>query len=171
MMEHDFVYNINNFNDVIPVYVISNNIIIKTLINTAKLFILLAKIGELMLTLAFNELTKYSKQLYDYAFGSNHTYAMIVFAVACLATLMIYDKILFIESSNNIYKSFQKRIDELQDQIESLKNSQTSITEDVNMVYRRCAKDIELIDVKRDTRIHNLMKQFKKLEKDVKQFI
>ena len=170
-MEHDLVYNINNFNDVIPLYVMSNNIIIKTAITIAKVFIIVAKICELILTVAFNIISEYTIQLYDYVFGSNHNYAMVILAVAGLATLIIYDKILFIESSDSIYKSFVKRIDELEAKIETLKNSQVSITEDVNMVYRRCAKDIEILDIKRDSKIHNLMKQFKKLEKDLKQYI
>jgi hypothetical protein len=99
MMEHDFVYSL--FNDVIPI----NNIII----NIAKAVILFAKISELILTLTFSIISEYSRQFYDYAFGANHTYAMIVFTAACLTGLIIYDKILFIESSNGIYKSFQKK--------------------------------------------------------------
>jgi hypothetical protein len=170
MMEHDFVYQITSMNEVIPILTISNNFIIKAIFSITQLLLLIGTIVRTVIIIALKEVTENIIQIYGYVFGSNHDYALIVFGIIGIVGLMIYDKFLFIETTNAINKSLRNRIDCLEDQIRLLKKKQDQNDDTLDLAYRRCYKEIEVLSTHVESRFHTLSKQIKKLGKEVDQY-
>jgi uncharacterized membrane protein (DUF106 family) len=143
---------------------------IKMTIGAAKLLYLFMYILYTILRIILNETIEMLAPIYEYVFGSNHTNALIVFATIAIICLTFLDKLLNTETNIQIFKSHQKQIRELEDEILSLKEKHRAISEDLFLTHMRFSKDIELFDLKRDMRINTLTKHIKKLERQIKQY-
>jgi hypothetical protein len=164
-------YNINAFNNVVPLMVVNNNVIMQVFVGTIKATLLILYMIYVVFAIAFNEVAEYAMNTYVYLFGDNHTSALIIAATAAIVTLMFFDKLLSIEINMTLYKSQEKRISELEEQIFTLKAKQAQQTEDMTMIYKSLSKDIEIVQIAIDTKTHSLTKQVKKLEKNINQYI
>ena len=139
-------------------------------IGAAKLLYFFMYILYAILRIVVNETIEMLAPIYECVFGTNHTNALIVFAITAIICLFFIDKLLNSETNIQIFKSHQKQIHELEDEILRLKETQKTMAEDLFLTHRCFNKDIELFDLKRDMRINTLTKHIKKLERQIKQY-
>jgi hypothetical protein len=162
------MFQITNFNDIIPLAVISKDFVINTVVITARVVMLLSYALYLLLNIIFDDLYHIASIAYDYVFGTNHTMALVVFSTVAIITIMAYDKLLTIETNMRLHKSLQKQIYELENQTERLKGQ---LTGDLQLAYMRLYKDSELNELNRDIKIRTLSNKIQRLEREVKQYI